>query len=109
MKKPFDGAKIVDQVVLRIVQEIEAGFTHIVKDNQKSRVYELVIVGSAIKVPQHLDVHWLSNYTQPKIFHVKFPPSPPPVLPYHLPTFFDHNFNDFLWWKNGQIRARGLM
>ena len=30
---------------------------HIVRDNQKSQVYELVIVGSAIEVPQHLDIH----------------------------------------------------
>ena len=67
LKKPLDGSKVVNQTVLFVVQEVEASFTHIVRDNQKGWVYELVVVGTTVKVPQHLDFSRFSNNTQKEV------------------------------------------
>ena len=88
LKKPLDGMKVVNQTVLCIVQEVEASFTHIVRDNEKSRVNELVVVGTTVKVPQHLDFSRFSNNTQTGLVPIEVPPGPPLILSRLPPPLF---------------------
>ena len=77
--------KVVNQAVLCIIQEVEASFTHIVRDDQKRWVNELVIVGTLVKFLQHLDFSRFSNNTQTDLVPIEVPLGPPLVLSDYLP------------------------
>ena len=93
-KEPLDGMEVVNQTILCIVQEVEASFMHIVRKDQKSWVNELVVVGTTVEVPQHLEFSWYSNNTQTGFIPIEVPPGPLLVPSNYLPPFFSHDFNN---------------
>ena len=95
--------EVVDQAVLGIVEEVEARFVNIVRENQKGQVKELVIVGATIEVPQHLDFSRFSNNAHTGLVHIEINLGPPLVLPNCLPALFNHDFYHLLWGQNGGL------